>query len=142
MLPTFCAVSPLAGVFKCVLKLALAAFLASYLELVPMAAIGGILAYVAFNMVKREEVKQVLAQSRFHTALMVFTAVMVIVTDFLVGVLSGLVVYAVLFRFFDRPKVASETAPAGAAAPLESRNGEGSLESEYSPADNARSSVP
>ena len=96
------AISPLAGIFKCVLKLALAAFLAHYLELVPMAAIGGILAYVAFNMVKREEVKQVLAHNRFHIGLMVYTAVMVIATDFLTGVLSAIVIYAVLHRFLDR----------------------------------------
>ena len=69
------AITPLAGIFKCVLKLLLAAFLASYLELVPMACIGGILLYVAFNMVKPAEVKQVLAHNRFHIALMVYTAV-------------------------------------------------------------------
>ena len=39
------AVTPLAGIFKCVLLLA--AFLARYLETVPMACIGGILMYVA-----------------------------------------------------------------------------------------------
>ena len=93
------AVSPLAGIFKCVLKLLLAFFLASYLELVPMACIGGILMFVAFNMVKPAEVKQVLAHNRFHIALMVYTAVMVIVTDFLTGVLSAMVLYGVLFKF-------------------------------------------
>jgi MFS superfamily sulfate permease-like transporter len=97
------AISPLAGVFKCVLKLLLAAFLANFLEVVPMACIGGILMYVAFNMVKREEVKQVLAHNQFHVALMLYTAVMVIVTDFLTGVLSAIVIYAVLYRFLDRP---------------------------------------
>ena len=34
-------------------------------------------------MVKRAEVKQVLAHNWFHIALMLYTAVMVIVTDFL-----------------------------------------------------------
>jgi MFS superfamily sulfate permease-like transporter len=97
------AISPLAGVFKCVLKLALAAFLAHYLEMVPMACIGGILAYVAMNMVKREEVRQVLAHNRFHVALMLYTAAAVIVTDFLTGVLSAIVIYALLYRFLDRP---------------------------------------
>jgi MFS superfamily sulfate permease-like transporter len=99
------AISPLAGVFKCVLKLALAAFLAHYLELVPMACIGGILAYVAFNMVKRQEVEEVLAHNAFHVGLMLYTAVMVIVTDFLTGVLSAIVIYALLYRFLDRPAV-------------------------------------
>jgi MFS superfamily sulfate permease-like transporter len=98
------AISPLAGIFKCVLKLLLAAFLANYLELVPMACIGGILAYVAFNMVKKQEVKEVLEHNWFHVALMVYTAVAVIVTDFLTGVLSAIVLYAVLFKFLDRPK--------------------------------------
>ena len=69
------AVTPLAGIFKCVLKLLLAFFLASYLELVPMACIGGILMWVAFNMVKPAEVKQVLAHNWFHVVLMVYTAV-------------------------------------------------------------------
>jgi MFS superfamily sulfate permease-like transporter len=97
------AVTPLAGIFKCFLKLALAYYLASYLELVPMACIGGILMWVAVNMVKPAEVTQVLAHNWFHVALMVVTAVMVIVADFLTGVLTGMVVYAVLFKFLDKP---------------------------------------
>ena len=88
------AISPLAGVFKAVLKLMLAAFLAKYLELVPMASIGGILLYVSTAMVKPAEVKEALAMSRFHVGLMIFTAVMVVVTDFLTGVLSAIAVYA------------------------------------------------
>jgi MFS superfamily sulfate permease-like transporter len=89
------AISPLAGIFKAVLKLLLAAFLAKYLELVPMASIGGILLYVSTAMVKPAEVKEALAMSRFHVGLMIFTAVMVIVTDFLTGVLSAIVIYAI-----------------------------------------------
>ena len=46
------AVSPLAGIAKFAFKLGLAAFLAIYLEQVPMACIGGILLYVATGMVK------------------------------------------------------------------------------------------
>jgi MFS superfamily sulfate permease-like transporter len=95
------AVSPLAGIFKCFLKLALAAYLATYLEVVPMACIGGILLYVAIGMVKPAEVREVLQHNRFHIALMVYTAVMVVLTDFLVGVLSAIVLYAVLHRFLD-----------------------------------------
>jgi MFS superfamily sulfate permease-like transporter len=96
------AISPLAGIFKCVLKLLLAAYLATFLEQVPMACIGGILAYVAMNMVKPAEVREVLSQNRFHLALMVYTAIMVIVTDFLTGVMSAILLYAVLGRFLDR----------------------------------------
>jgi SulP family sulfate permease len=107
------AISPLAGIFKCVLKLGLAIYLASYLELVPMACIGGILLYVSTAMVKPAEVKQVFAHNRFHVALMVYTAVMVIVTDFLTGVLSAVIIYGVLYRFFDKPVEATEEAYAG-----------------------------
>ena len=97
------AVTPLAGIFKCFLKLGLALFLASYLEMVPMACIGGILMYVATAMVKPAEVKQVLAHNRFHVALMLYTAGMVVVTDFLTGVRSAVILYGLLYRFFDKP---------------------------------------
>ena len=72
------AVSPLAGIFKCVLKLLLAYYLATFLGSVPMACIGGLLLYVATGMVKPAEVKQVLGHNRFHVFLMLWTAVMVI----------------------------------------------------------------
>jgi MFS superfamily sulfate permease-like transporter len=98
------AVTPLAGIFKCVLKLLLAFFLASYLQLVPMACIGGILMWVACNMVKPAEIKQVVAHGWFHILLMAVTAVMVIITDFLTGVLTGMVLYGALFKFFDPPR--------------------------------------
>ena len=96
------ALSPLAGIFKCVLKLLLAAYLASYLEMVPMACIGGILLYVATGMVKWAEVKEVLEMNRFHSGLMAYTAVMVAATDFLKGVLSAVIIWAVLGRWLDK----------------------------------------
>lgn len=89
------AVSPLAGIFKAVLKLIVAFYLARYLGLIPMACIGGILLYVALNMVKREEVEEALHLGRAHAWLMAYTALAVIVTDFLRGVLSALVLYGV-----------------------------------------------
>lgn len=94
--------TPLAGILKCWLKLAMAFFLAVYLDLVPMACIAGILAYVAMNMVKWQEVKSVLAMNRFHNFLMCYTATVVLFKDFLTGVLSSLVIYFVLHRFFDK----------------------------------------
>jgi MFS superfamily sulfate permease-like transporter len=97
------AISPLAGIFKFALKLMLAFYLARLLDTVPMACIGGILLFVAVNMVKPAEVREVWKHNRFHAGLMVYTAVMVPLTDFLIGVLSALVLYAVLYRFLDRP---------------------------------------
>ncbi len=97
------AVSPLAGYFKGVLKLVMAYFLAPQLGRVPLACIGGILLWVASNMIKKEEIKEVLATNRAHTLLMVYTAVMVPLTDFLTGVLSALAIYAVFRRYFQTP---------------------------------------
>lgn len=84
------AVSPFAGYFKAVLKILMAIFLAPWLELVPMAAIGGILLWVATNMVKPAEVKEVWRHGRFEASMMIYTAIMVPLTDFLVGVLGHL----------------------------------------------------
>jgi len=106
------AVTPLAGYFKAILKLALAYYIASYLELVPMACIGGILLWVASNMFKPAEIKEVLNHNKFHAGLMVYTAIMVPMTDFLTGVLSALVLYAVLFKFLDKPVKHKEMQPA------------------------------
>lgn len=97
------AMSPLAGIFKFALKLLLAVFLAKWLELVPMACIAGILLFVSYNMVKPAEVREVWNHNRFHAFLMVYTAVMVPLTDFLVGVVSALIIYAALFKFLDTP---------------------------------------
>ena len=107
------AVTPLAGYFKFVLKLAMAYYLAQYLELVPMACIGGILLWVATNMVKVSEIKHVMAASRAHGLLMGYTAVMVPVTDFLTGVLSALVIYAIF-----RKKFGALPEPEGARKPM------------------------
>ncbi|MBX3439758.1 MAG: SulP family inorganic anion transporter [Planctomycetaceae bacterium] len=96
------AVTPLAGYFKGVLKLLLAVFLAAYLNYVPMACIAGILLWVAGNMIKPSEIREVWRHNWFHAALMIYTAVMVPLTDFLTGVLSALILYAVLKPFLDR----------------------------------------
>ena len=93
--------TPLAGIFKCFLKLLLAAYLATYLEHVPMACIGGVLMYVAFNMVKPAEVLGVLSHNIFHAGLMIYTALMVIITDFLIGVLSAIIIYAIALKLFN-----------------------------------------
>lgn len=98
------AVSPLAGIAKFAFKLGLAAFLASYLELVPMACIGGILLYVASGMVKGKEVKEVMGMKKFHIALMAYTAVMVPVFGFMTAVVSAIIIYAVAYRWVDKKK--------------------------------------
>lgn len=112
------AVTPLAGYFKAFFKLSLAYYIAQYLEMVPMACIGGILLWVASNMIKVSEIKEVINHNRFHALLMAYTAIMVPVTDFLTGVLSALVIYFLARRFFDKPAEAVVTSPALATAEL------------------------
>lgn len=96
------AVTPLAGYFKAILKLGIALFLAKWMELIPMACIGGIMLWVASNMINVKEIRHVLAQNRFHAFLMAFTAVMVPVTDFLTGVVAALVIYGIYRAFVEK----------------------------------------
>jgi SulP family sulfate permease len=101
--------TPLAGYFKAVLKLTMAFYLAQYLELIPMACIGGILVWVASNMIKVSEIKETKLHGKFEFSMMVYTAVMVPLTDFLTGVLSALIIYfivKVVFKKFKNTKQA------------------------------------
>lgn len=93
------AVTPLAGYFKAILKLSLAYYLATYLELIPMACIGGILVWVASNMIKIKEIKEVKSHGKFEFSMLLYTAFMVPMTDFLTGVLSALIIYFVVKKF-------------------------------------------
>lgn len=103
------AVTPLAGYFKGVLKLAMAFYVAPYLELVPMACIGGILLWVASNMIKPAEIREVRAAGRFEMAMLVYTAIMVPATDFMTGVLSALILYFVAVKVF--PRLVAQNVP-------------------------------
>jgi SulP family sulfate permease len=94
--------TPLAGYFKAALKLAMAYNLAQYLELIPMACIGGILVWVASNMIKPSEIREIKHQGKFEFAMMTYTAFMVPLTDFLTGVLSALIIYFVVKAVFKR----------------------------------------
>jgi SulP family sulfate permease len=96
--------TPLAGYFKAVLKLTMAFYLAQYLELVPMACIGGILVWVASNMIKPSEIREVKSHGKFEFSMLVYTAVMVPLTDFLTGVLSALIIYFLVKQAFKRKK--------------------------------------
>jgi sulfate permease, SulP family len=93
------AVSPLAGIAKFTFKLLLAAFLATYLESVPMACIGGVLLYIAANMVKKSEIMEILSmKSNVHLFLLVYTAAMVPFFGFLPAVVSAIAIYVVLLQ--------------------------------------------
>ncbi|WP_205508466.1 SulP family inorganic anion transporter [Longitalea arenae] len=109
------AVSPLAGIAKFTFKLLMAAFLATYLEQVPMACIGGILFYVANGMVKRKEVREVIgSRNPYHIGLMIYTAAAVPLWGFMPAVLSAIVIFAlmVLFRLVKKPVQQEVSRPA------------------------------
>lgn len=55
------------------------------------------------NMVKKEEVKLVHSMNGSHIFLMWMTAVLVLLKDFLTGVLMALIVYALFHKMFDKP---------------------------------------
>lgn len=102
------ATTPLAGYFKAILKLTMAFYLAQYLELIPMACIGGILVWVASNMIKPSEIKEIKHAGKFEFSMMIYTAIMVPLTDFLTGVLSALVIYFVAKYAYKRVKKTSQ----------------------------------
>jgi len=103
------AISPLAGIAKFTFKLLMAAYLAIYLEHVPMACIGGILMYVAHGMVKTKEIREILKQSKFHIALMLYTAGMVPVVGFMWAVVSAITIFAILNPWLGKIGVATKT---------------------------------
>jgi SulP family sulfate permease len=80
--------TPLAGYFKAILQLVMAYYLAQYLEIVPMACIGGILVWVASNMIKPAEIKEIKHLGKFEFSMILYTAVMVPLTDFLGSMLK------------------------------------------------------
>jgi len=97
--------SPLAGIFKFATKLLMAAYLATYLEWIPMACIAGILLYVASAMIKFSEIKQVVSEGRVPAFVMISTAILVVTTDFLIGVLGGLFLHIVFSGLISKKKL-------------------------------------
>ena len=87
------AVSPMASIFKGTAVIVLMLLCAAYLSSVPMSFVGGLLIYVASNMVKSHEVKLVLKSGKLHIFLMAYTAIMTLVTDLSVAVVSATVLY-------------------------------------------------
>jgi SulP family sulfate permease len=67
-----------------------------------MACIGGILVWVASNMIKPSEIREVKHTGKFEFSMMIYTAIMVPITDFLTGVLSALIIYFVVKALFKK----------------------------------------
>ncbi len=103
------AVSPLAGVMKFVFKLGLVFFLAGHLEHVPLASIAGVLAYVAFNMVKGKEVKEVVSMGKFQVLMMLATAIAVPLFGFMYAVVGAILFYVIIAKMFPKTIPATRT---------------------------------
>jgi SulP family sulfate permease len=91
------AVGPLAGIFHAAFILAfmlIAAPLASY---IPLAALSGILAVVAWNMAERHEFAAILRRSRGETLVLLATFLLTIFRDLTEGILAGVVLGSFLF---------------------------------------------
>ncbi len=59
-------------------------------------------------MIKPAEIREVKECDKFETTMMAYTAVMVPITDFLTGVLSALVLYAVARKVFPNASAPKE----------------------------------
>lgn len=90
------AVSPLASILQGFTIIILMLFFSNYLKMIPMACMGGLLVFVASNMVKPQEVKGVWQEGLFPTFIMLYTAVMTVVTDLSIAVGTATVLYYVL----------------------------------------------
>ena len=96
------ALSPMSSIFKGSCVILLMIFGTTYLSSVPMAFVGGLLVYVATNMVKAHEVRLVFKSGHLHAFLMVFTAFMTLVTDLALAVVSATVLYYTIKIFLEK----------------------------------------
>ena len=91
------ATSPLSGMLHSAFLLAfmlVAAPLASY---IPLAALAGVLAVVAFNMVERPAIAALIRSSRGDAAILAVTFLLVVFRDLTEGIVVGFLLGAVLF---------------------------------------------
>jgi SulP family sulfate permease len=88
---------PLSGMFHCgylLLFLAVAAPLVGY---IPLAALGAVLAVVAWNMAEKEEFWSLLRHSRGDACVLLATFLLTIFVNLLTGIAAGVVLGALLF---------------------------------------------
>jgi SulP family sulfate permease len=91
------AVGPMAGILHAAFLLAfmlIAAPLASY---IPLAALSGILAVVAWNMAERHEFLAILRRSRGEAAVLLSTFLLTVFRDLIEGIAVGVVLGSLLF---------------------------------------------
>ncbi|GGK19265.1 SulP family inorganic anion transporter [Salinarimonas ramus] len=120
------AAGPIAGILHAAFLLGfmlIAAPLASY---VPLAALAGVLALVAWNMAEKHEFAAIIRRSRSEAVVLLVTFLVVVFRDLTEGILVGVVLGAFVFMHRMATMVGVEGAePAGGASPDESETASG-----------------
>jgi sulfate permease, SulP family len=106
---------PVSGIFHCaylLIFLLIGAPLAGY---IPLAALGAVLAVVAWNMAEKEEFWSLLRSSRGDAVVLLATFLLTIFVDLITGIAVGVVLGALLFLH----RMAESVEIAGGQSPLE-----------------------
>lgn len=91
------AYGPVAGMLHSVYLLAFMLLLAPYMAMIPLAALGGILAIVAWNMAERHAVVALLQGERGDALVLSATFLLTVFRDLTEGILVGIVLGSILF---------------------------------------------
>jgi len=88
---------PISGMFHCAYLLLFLAVAAPLVGYIPLAALGGVLAVVAWNMAEKEEFWSLLRTSRGDAAVLLATFLLTIFVNLMTGIAVGVVMGALLF---------------------------------------------
>jgi sulfate permease, SulP family len=88
---------PMSGLFHCIYLLAFLMVAAPLVGFIPLAALGAVLAVVAWNMAEKEEFWSLLRSSRGDAAVLLATFLLTIFVDLITGIGVGVVLGALLF---------------------------------------------
>jgi SulP family sulfate permease len=90
-------VSPISGIVHAVILVLIMLFLGRFASLIPMAALGGIVAVVAYNMSERHSFVAMFHSTRSDTAVMVITFLLTVFIDLVVAIQAGILLAVFLF---------------------------------------------
>jgi SulP family sulfate permease len=89
--------SPIAGMLHSMFLLAFMLIAAPLASFIPLAALAGLLATVAWNMAERHAVRTLLRASRGDAAVLLVTFFLTIFQDLMIGIASGFILSTLLF---------------------------------------------
>jgi SulP family sulfate permease len=91
------AIGPVAGILHSAFLLVFVLFAAPLASYIPLAALSGILAVVAWNMAERHEFAAILRRSRGEALVLLTTSLLTVFRDLTEGILAGVVLGSFLF---------------------------------------------